>query len=209
MKRVFLVLSFLVLFTFLCVTNVSASECTLKELRELKALAKKVQVTYEFDEESKLFDLNAYNLSKKFYITFSDSLYVFADKQKNIGLYDPGFELSANIYSSSKTNCEDELLTKIKIVLPNYNTYSTRKECIGKETLNVCKKWSNTNSIDEKNFLQIIKENNNESNNFFQNIIFFIKNNAIYFVVSILIIGVVIAIFNKYKKNKKNRLNGI
>lgn len=206
MKRVFLVLSFLVLFTFLCVTNVSASECSLKELRELKTLAKKVQVTYEFDEKNRVFNLNVYNVNSR--VNLVGSFFEYSTNGAGLPYGIPGLNYSYSIVATNKTNCSGEELYVLKLKLPFYNEFSSYKQCMDYPEFDLCKKWYNSSEISEKDFgkklLEYKKQNTKNKMGLLDYVYTFFIGNWRYFV--ILGSGFAVGLYIVSKKSKKNKI---
>ena len=212
MKRNFyLKLFFIVCSFFLCITGVSAKECTTQELRELKQLAKKVEIGYEFDEKNKYFRVSIHNLKEGLETSVGYDNYTYTTKNKgNFRLnstYFSGYEFKLNIYANGKTNCKDELLYTVKKTLPVYNIFSTRKECKGFQTEQICRKWYNYTEISEDEFIEKItnlkKERNNKKESLFDIIINFFVEFWYLFASAVLIIGMVFAV--KIIINNKNK----
>ena len=205
---------FLIFSFFLCVTCVSAKECTTEEIRELKQLAKKVEFSYELSEltdgyDNLFFTTTAYNLNDKIYlyIPTNGSEIHYTKSNEKIGLFSPGIELKIVIYASSKTNCGDEELNSIYIKLPTYNKYFNRKECKDKVKVNICKKWYDTIEIDEKEFLQIIQDLENKDNSsFIEKIKIFFQNYGIYLLGIVVVVTITIIIIKLVESKKRKKI---
>lgn len=198
---------FTTLLIFLSVTGVNAAECTYEELKELKALASKVEVGYYSDslptDENQYFSVYAYNLDSKFVIDGFYKREIFNKnnlKKVSIGRIYNGSTYKATIYASSKTNCEGEKVGKINITLPTFNEYSTYKECENL-SIDICKKWYDTSKLSEKEFKAII--NNNKTPSIIENIISFILSNIITIIFLIFAILLAIAMYIYLRKKKK------
>ena len=208
MKKIFNIFGFLILFMIFSIINVYASECNTNEYKTLKALSKKIKVSYLFDENNKVFNVNIYNLSDKFNVSLSNGMYMFGSNspKRELGIFEPGSSFKISIYTSSKTGCPDEVYNTIKINIPYYNKYSEYKECDNNYTLDICKKWYNTAQLTEEQFKSEINdlESKKEESGFAKTIISFITGNWM-FIIPIAIIIILILIVVKVKKNKKAR----
>ena len=75
MKKIFFV--FTIFYILLSFTNVNAAECSYKELKELKELAKKVEIGYApktSEDNTGYVSVNVYNMKDKFYFVRQDSI---------------------------------------------------------------------------------------------------------------------------------------
>lgn len=212
MKRNFyLKLFFIVCSFFLCITVVSAKECTTQELRELKHLAKKIEIGYDFDEKNKYFRIKLYNLKEGLEVSFGYNDYTYTSKNQGVvkldSTYFSGYQFKLNVYANGKTNCKDEFLYTVKKTLPIYNIFSTRKECIGYEMEEICRKWYDYTNISEEEFLskitEIKKDKNTKEQNFLDKIINFFVEFWYLFAISVLIIGMFFVV--KMIMNNKNK----
>lgn len=215
MKRNFCFkLIFIIFIFFLCITVVSAKECTTEELRELKQLAKKVDFSYELSEltdgyDNLFFTMTGYNLNNKMYlyIPISGNEVYYTKPSEKIGVFSLDSELKIVIYASSKTNCEDEKLNSISIELPVYNKYFNRKECDKNKSVNVCKKWYDTTDITEEGFLQIIKSINPvQKNNLLNNVKIFFESYGIYLIGVFVITTITIVVIKIVKDKKRTKI---
>lgn len=208
-KLFFLVFSF-----FLCITCANAKECTTKEFRELKNLAKKIEFSYEFEDsvenlDNSYFVLTGYNLNNKFYLVLDDTKTIEITSSKEILNFNfPRSKTNINVYASNKTNCEDELLNTVKIEFPAYNKYYTREECEDKKNLNVCKKWYNTSKISEEDFKKAITVNkiDEEKQTVLQSILYFVKKYGLYALGVIIIISIPVIIMYIVRKRKSIKI---
>ena len=106
------------------------------------------------------------------------------------------------IYASDKTNCQDEKLYILRENLPAYNEYYSNSKCSSNETMEICRKLSNTSDLTEEDFLQKIGQNNHEEKSTLSTIVDFIKDNLVYEIIMIIAVCtlvVVIVIRNKKK----------
>ena len=212
MKRSLFIVNFLVLFVFLTITNVNAAECTTAELRELKNLAKKIEISYEPMENvdgNYYFAVNVYNMDKNFNLIVNDSLYViYSSNNMLLGGFDQNTNLKISVYASNLTNCSSELLDKTTYKLPAYNKYYTRDECASNYEKDICKKWYNTANISEEKFKELISEkktSTNEKNTFIDNVLSILKQYGLSALAVVIVVGltVFIVIFIKNKKRTK------
>ena len=214
MKRDFYFKVFFLIFCFfLSITSISAKECTTEEVRELKQLAEKIEISYEFQEETenlnnKYFLLTGHNLNKKIYFEIEENSIFFNKSKEVIGLYDEGKKINIKMYASDKTNCVDEYLNKIEIELPYYNRYSENEKCLIYKNLDVCKKWYDTSKMTEQEFLDVIGEasKSQKKSVFFEMIAFIIKQYGIFMLGAVLLAISFILIYKKIKDSRKQKI---
>ena len=214
MKRDFYFKVFFLIFCFfLCITSINAKECTTEEVRELKQLAKKIEINYEFQEKTenlnnRYFLLTGYNLNKKIYFEIEENSIFFNKSKEVIGLYDEGKKINIKMYASDKTNCVDEYLNKIEIELPYYNRYSENEKCLIYKNLDVCKKWYDTSEMTEKQFLDVIEEASKKEtkSSLFDTVVSIMKQYGIFILGAILLIILFIFIYKKVKDSRKQKI---
>lgn len=213
MKRLLFVVNFLVLFVFLTITNVNAEECTTAELRELKNLAKKIQIVYS-QQESDLgeysFLVEAYNLNKNYYLNVDDYKYIFyISENVEVGAYAPGTTVNVSIYTSNLSNCKGELLETRKIILPVYNKYFESNECVGKENLDICKKWYDTSKMSEEKFKELVNKKTTEvkEKTFFDSLLSMLKQYGLIGLGAIVGIGLIVFVIIFIKNKKRTKID--
>ena len=215
MKRNFCLKVFFLIFCFfLCITSINAKECTTEEYRELKEIAKRIELNYQFINENNRYEdasflINAYNLDSKLYlyIPYSDSYIYYTKRNETIFAISPGMEFKISVYASSKTNCEDEFLTNIRVEIPDYNKYFNRNECKQRPNVNICKKWYDSSQISEEEFLKIVNSYyKKEKNNFFEILVSFLKKHGILLLIISLIVCGIVLILNKIKNKNRNKI---
>ena len=198
----------ILLFTLLFITNVNAAECTYNEVKNLKALAKKIEIVAipKIEEGDAFVDVSLYNLNKYFYVLVQDMNYIpFSKTSTYVGSYTPGSSIKIIVYASSKTNCIDEKLYSTKVKLPSFNKYSLYDECKQNEKKNICRKWYDSSNVSEEQFKAFFKTTNKKEESFFEKILDFIKNNVYWgvaFIVFIIIVIIVLVVTKKKKKEK-------
>ena len=202
----YLLIIFIMFFTF---NNNVKAICDNQHIKELKALAEQIDVSYEYIEEDEsdsvdveegdLYMPNMYSLSlnlisNELYLNYNNHDYYYDTYEDgNVFLTGEAGSIKLNIYS---TKCADIKIKAINLNLPKFNVYSKREECLNlKEyNLDVCNPWYQ-GSISETSFLKIIEEylnmDDEDKSNFF-------IDNYIYFLGAfiLIVIVVVIVIFN-------------
>lgn len=208
MKRVLYFVCLLLLFIVISTVSVKAEECTYTELKELKQLAQKVQISYEYSEKSKVFNLSIYNLSDK--VVLGNSYYVYNTTMRNFESLTSGDERDFKLVGGSATNCKDELLRTIKIRIPYYNRFYDSEQCKDLDKFTLCKKWTNTSNVTQEQFEKEIKEyltKKEKKTSFIDDTVQFLKDNYIYIGISLGLIMIVVAIIIYQKKFKKKALD--
>ena len=207
MKRVSYI-GCLLLFIIISTVSVKAEECTYAELKELKQLAQKVQISYEYSEKSKVFNLSIYNLSDK--VVLGNSYYVYNTTIRNFDSLTSGENRNFKLVGGNATNCKDELLRTIQVKVPYYNRFYNSEQCKDLDKLTLCKKWTNTSNITQEQFEKKIKEyltKKEKKTSFIDDTIQFIKDNYIYIGISFGVILIIIVIVVYQKKFKKKTLD--
>lgn len=199
MKNYFYVFCFLLL-CILFPINVKAS-CTNSDLAQLKTLSKKIEIGYEFSEESKAFSLKAYNLNPNFYLDVDNMYFFYQGESAELGSFIDNAKFKIVVYGSAISKCYDEKIDIINVRLPYYNKYSEYKECLDKQNLDICKKWYNTSRISEEVFLKQVKDKkDNNKKSFFENLKQFLMNYWIYVVASVVVVTITIVVIIKIRK---------
>lgn len=212
MLKKLLNLSFLVILFFFMIPSVFAAECTDDELGKLKELASKIKFSNEFqksEEGNHSFNVKAYNLSNKVYLSLPNGTNFITDKSEDdLGNYLDGEKIYIEIYASENTVCDDELLITTTVELPIYNEYSERNECKTNKHLDVCKEWGNTKKITEEQFLQIIKqEQNNVPQNDDKTFAELLKHYSIYIIVVSIVLATFIVIYNILRNRNRKKID--
>lgn len=195
MKRwlCYVAFSFLIVFSFGMV--VQASSCDSQDIARLKAIAKNVEVQYEFLSDSDL--ANHYQVSVS---GLADELllmderynkYTVADLKDGEFIFDTtASEVVLKVFS---LNCETaNVLRTISIELPRFNYYSLTDECkkLKDKNLNICDEWYQ-GEIDESVFFETVSNYLDEDNGLKQ-----ILDKYYYFIIAgALLLVVVLIIF--------------
>lgn len=158
MKKVFMYICILFVFSFINVSSMNA-ECSYQERKDLLNAAKKVDVSFEIKSEKKIenvfdaftqeekqievetnyFNLNIVNLSEnlflRYYNDFDDSEeYVTFSNMEN-GLYSVRIDNISNIYTyyfefmSNNNNCSGDIILTKNLIKPKYNYFSEFTIC--------------------------------------------------------------------------------
>lgn len=229
MKRLILIVT---LCYFLSINTVLATEnlCTNEERLRLRELAGAVQITYElkeFDFESeydvlpfKAFEVTLLGLHDDFYIASNRGINIETDELR-LTLDIPlgvGETYQFPFYASKKSPCEGELILTKTLILPPYNVYSEDPLCKGHEDYILCQKFVKINVSSYENFvvkmeqyIASLNKNNNEevlkngarakTSLFTHAITFFLKYH-LYFLIPIIILGVVGIVIIEIKKRR-------
>lgn len=203
MKNKILNICFFVFCTFLCVIDVKAAECTDKELKELKELAKKVEISYEFNEKVGAFNLYVYNLNEK--IIIDDFSEIYNKNKSFVGQLFPGSSYRYYITASDKTNCNEEVLRTIRIKAPSYNQYYNSDICKQYSDSVLCQKWYNINRMTLEEFTEKLKSSEQKEVKKKKTFLEVIKENKNIILISfssVVGIVVVILVYKKFKKKK-------
>ncbi len=174
-KKLLIVLSIL---SFIIVPNVKAA-CSYKEQADLNKEASYVKVGYEIvteemkvsmpeTEESttiqyEIFRVNILNLTENFYVTVTNNVnkdnkkYYFSNSVNGVISFnwddlDKVTTMTFKVYSSSQTNCKDELYRTIYLTLPRYNSYSSTSLCKDSKS-SVCEKFVTFDKITYDEFM--------------------------------------------------------
>lgn len=142
---------FIIVCYFAYSSNVLADLCDKEHIKELKELANKVDVNYEYivdeDEDGdgeitiNVYSVDVNLLSNELYLSDGKKEYYFNDFENGIvNLYYNASKINFDIHS---TRCFDYKLRTISIDLPKYNTYSYKSECkeLSEYELDVCDPW--------------------------------------------------------------------
>ncbi|MDD6878904.1 MAG: hypothetical protein PUD59_01585 [bacterium] len=198
-----------VIFCFGFLGNVNASECTEKDIEELKAIAEKITFSREFtdngaEQNNYGFILTGYNLNKNLILSFPNGLDFFSEnEEEKIGYFQNNRSLKIEVYASEHHVCDSTKITTLNVIFPAYNTYSDREECKNKE-IDICQKWYDSSDVTEEEFKKIINESNEfeipEKEN---KVLKFIFDNRYFLLGSFIIVFIIfVIIFTKRKKNK-------
>lgn len=121
------------------------ASCTTDELVRLQRAANDVQIVYEFDDNSKTYNVIIDNLTYDMYILNSDeNLYVNYNEggAKTYGGFLPGKVYNFSFYASSYSPCMYSSIMTKSIYLVPYNKYHEDPLCLGNEEFELCKKFT-------------------------------------------------------------------
>ena len=194
------ILLLLIISFFAFSSNVSAGICDREHIKQLKELAKQVEVSYEYldysdeisGEEDGEFFVNAYLITVNL---LSDDLYVIHDGYEYYSNSDSGSTVSfvvnsghvmLSIYSNT---CGGYKLRSENIDLPKFNTYSYRSECkeLEEYNLNVCDPWYQgtiTDDIFNSKVNKYLNNNTEKQLGIFDKIVNFLKGNYLICIVN-------------------------
>lgn len=199
---------------FISVVNVYA-ECSDDEIEKLKPFVKNVDISYvvrepelgEYGMVYGIIDLVIQNVPDGFYVysDYYEDEYAPENYENGIiYIYDHLYgKYTFNIYSEE---CDEEPIRSIKFVVPRYNPYSEDELCEGipEGALDVCDTFYNY-EINYDAFAKKVEKYKNSINNFagdgddgtfgiIGDSLNFLKENIIYVVSSLIIIGVIVAV---------------
>ena len=224
MKKVKYLLPIILLFITI---NVKAiDKCTTEEMNRLNELAKNVQfktdyevtpmettndkgekIINDIDVSYKIQIIND-NEDLKYYYKLSsekEKKQVSASELSNISFPD-GEKLEISIYSYTTNLCTDELLKTEKIDLPAYNTYYylNKDKCKNNPNFKYCKEFMDINI----SFEDIEKEYDKYlSDNAIKKTSSFIKDNIIYIIGGVVILGFAVYFVTVSTKKRKKKLD--
>lgn len=155
------ILKILFLFIFLLPLEVNGySYCPTETIVTYQKLAGNVTTTYDYEiiNGQAVFTVKILNLHEDFYIMNNQTEEIIYSKGTSevITLNN----MSSGSYSftvyTDLNNCEDRPFSTFYIILPYYNDYYLRDECVGIEEHTYCQKWVNI-STSEENFISTLE----------------------------------------------------
>ncbi len=123
------------MFGFVSVYN---ADCGYKELKDLNILASYVKYSYEYNEQTGLFDVVLINVPKELYVVLDVTPFSSDNNTIRIPGFREGQEAKLDIYSSKEALCVTQYLRVITVRIPYLNKYFGSEDCNGHETLEVC-----------------------------------------------------------------------
>lgn len=218
-NNIFLFLSFLMLMIPLKVNG--ADICSSTKYTNLKREAFNAELKYDlkFDESHKsYFVVTIYNVSDNLIVNYNGSA-LTPDKDNKIVIptfFDGGSTYEIKFYGGYNTSCVEEYVYSKKIVIPKYNVYSERDECIEYEEFKLCGKFYSGEIKNDTDFEEQLEEyikslekkpheEKEEEKSFFEKIIDFYINNIIITgpITIIIILALIAYIIIKIIKRKK------
>lgn len=210
---------------FLNVPNVEAAHlCTGSKINDLKIKAYNSQIVKEqkFDENHiSYWEITIYNVDKDILVIHNGATYE-PDKDGTIKLdtrFNGGIYYEINFYGGYETDCVEEFVYKKSELLPVYNYYSERDECIEYEEFPLCNKWYKGTIESEEDFLQQLEEykeslkpkeepkNDVDNRNIFEKFIDFYLENKTYTVPITCVLGVLLVAYTiRSLIRRKNRV---
>ncbi len=174
------------------------------------------KVYYEY------FVINILNLSEEFYIKVSNNVnnevfYIYYDDIEN-GMYSFNHQTLSDVttyqfdvYSSSETECEDELITVKYLLVPKYNEYSTLTMCLDNPDESVCQKYTTVSTYTESYVFEKLTSNSSEEKEETtdvedENLFSLLNENIVYIIlggISIVAIAAVIVVVRKKRSDLK------
>lgn len=192
-----------ILFTFLMfssVLNVNAEACDAYDIKRLKEIANGVEITYELQEPFNNGEtvINDYYTIKVSGLT--NEIFVFDEKNDEyftVNNTSKEFVNSGKMNLVIKANGCSNILRKIYLKLPVFNSYSTTSYCEKNKNVAVCKGWveelvSESDYLKELNSVSLKKEND------------FFKGYGLYIIfgVAFVLIIIILLIIKKRKEDK-------
>lgn len=213
--RVKILLLFVIGF-FMFTSDVSAAICDKEHVNQLKELAKQVEISYEYldysDEMHNSGDgeyiINSYLITINL---ISDELYVIHENREYYYNQDNGGIVSFSVNSGrvdlsvNSYTCAGYQLRSETINLPKFNTYSYRGECkeLEEYDLDVCDPWYQGTITDDR-FNKIVQEyltpDEVAEENVFDKILSFFKDNYLFIIGGVVIVGILIVGIIFYRK---------
>ena len=132
--------------------------------------------------------------------------------------YLDGYVIEVELYGGAKTACPNQKLTTKRLMLPKYNVYSEREECIEYEEFPLCNPWYKGNIggdyYFEKELNEYIeklkpkqKEEPVEEKTTLEKIIDYYLNNAIFTIpLTVIVVGGIATIITRKVLKKKRRV---
>lgn len=205
MKKILFVCLF---FVFPFVLN---AECDYKTEKNITSLSLYIDYSYEYNEETQLFDITVYNLQDLFAVSYNNNIYSSIDNKALISNISPGTNIELIIFSTGNSQCSGKQYRIINIPIPYINTYYNSKECESYKNLPVCYSKFLNFTISESTFKNAIteKENNNDTiienneENLINNILDFIAEHYIKFLLAVFTTLMSYIIYkNKYRRKR-------
>ena len=206
----------LTLISFITFTPEIYAECTNEDFNNFKKISDEYKLTYEYNQETKLYDITFYDPAPEKY-TFvingaADGEFKIKDKNNYtyVGISPGDYKITIKGITDA---CQDVFKT-INLNLPKYNKYSEDPLCKGNEEFVLCQPTYDKD-IDYDTFkerLEVYKktktENNAKNNNTKKEniVINYIKNNIVQVsLIAISLVLVIIIIISIAKRQKKSR----
>lgn len=209
----------LTLISFITFTPEIYAECTNEDFNDFKKISDEYKVTYEYNQETKLYDITVYDPAPDKYIVIINDLETvnLENIDKNnytyVGISPGNYKITVEGINDA---CQDVFKT-INLNLPKYNKYSEDPLCKGNEEFVLCQPTYDKD-IDYDTFKERIEvykktkaENNikntdNNSKTKENNVINYIKDNIVQIsLIAILLILIVIITISISKRQKKSR----
>lgn len=213
MKKIMIIF---LLALFIPVAKVEGYYCTYSEIARLKKIAANINVSYDYIEKnnSAIFSVTLVNLNREVYIVdaTTSNTYRYNGDELTISNYNSGSTIQYYVYPVN-SDCDDQLLYTIRLVLPSYNSYYKDEICKGIEEYTLCQKWSshNLNYNEFKNRVTNYKESqkieekpNQNPDNDNDSLLHVLISLLVEYYYIILIVLILISSFGIYKLNKKS-----
>lgn len=220
MKKVILsIITFILFFPL----TVDAASCTKDQISRYEKLASDIQATLDYVEKNNdiSFTITFHNVHNELYLvdysTF-DNISIYKNAGSSIievTDYKPGNSYTFHILNNDK-KCTTEIISKITVSVPFYNSYYKDPLCQGIETYSLCQKWNNIGNMSYKDFQKSVNEYKKKleesdtnqdiviEDNLWNQIRNFVANYYLYIVIVIVIIAsIIVYIVHKKKKNDK------
>lgn len=204
-----------ILFTILLLAPFSIEAlCSNQELSRYKALAPHINTYYDFDENTKLFNVTVYNIKNELYIYNNNNNLPYINTNEVLNtIYIQGITPGTNLNLSVlpiNGECKDFRVRTIYINLPHYNYYHNDPVCINNSN-QLCSKWANTSIYTHEQFKEKVKivnetkeeEKKPEEKKEKYTFLNFLRDYYIYMLLIIIVFG----IFTIYKLDKKDRFD--
>lgn len=135
------------------------AECTYKEKYELNALSSYIDYTYDYNESSKLFTVNLFNIDEKLELRYENKVYTPENGKVTLNNVEPGSRLYIDVYSTIQNECFNEYLRVLYVSVPYFNRFYESVLCDGHEDLDICNSRFLDYQISNQTFILLL---NNE-----------------------------------------------
>lgn len=152
---------------------ISKAECTYADKEMYKKMAENIDVTYQVKSTdaagNPVFEIDIANLARGLMVIDMQTGVRYQIKDRDgynlaISNITKSGEYLLKVYTDrSSTGCGVINLRTLKVEIPKYNKYYTRKECEGLTSYSVCQRWSGF-SGDEKQFQSAVKKAYDDKN---------------------------------------------
>ena len=162
MKKVYMIILFVLSILVICPNRVSAALCTKTAYTELKEKIEIIEIKWnlKFDEkDNHYFEVDISNVDKNLILKFAGNIY--EPKNKKIKVSTPlegGNVYDFKFYGGYDNPCVEEYIGTKKIEIPKYNIYSKKSECKVYTEWELCDEWYQGEIKDNNDFNKKLEE---------------------------------------------------